>query len=166
MLKALEQGKISWDLASTDPDVQTWSAYRKNCGNILPELKRTKLIDERGVWRDARAPLYVELWQRYRWGFMIQEHRPALLQLSAPEREALLRWRIEDGTSFDTQARLNATLEAEQYLPGYPVELARALILIEADQRPAAIDSLRAAAQRKPHDAKIKRWLELAQRAK
>lgn len=166
LLVALGAGKVTWEIASADPDVTAWSGYRKNCGNILPELARTKLIDQRGGWRDERAPLYFELWQRYRWAFMIQEHRPALLQLSPVEREALLRWRIEDGGSFDHAARLRALDEARDKLTGYPFALAHALILIERGDQAAALDSLRAARQEQPQDRDIERWLGLLEAKK
>jgi hypothetical protein len=159
MLKALGEGKISWEVATTDPDPVAWALYRQNCGNILPELLRTKLIDEKGHWRDALAPLRLELWQRYRWAFMIQEQRPALLQLSALEREALLRWRIEDGVSFPTEARLRALDEARDLLPDYPAPLVHALILREAGDDAGALASLRAAQAAHPEDRYIAGWI-------
>jgi hypothetical protein len=143
----LAAGKVTLEEATRDPDYETYSSYRRACGNVLGMLKARRLVDGEGQWEDpATGPALLELLQRYRWAFLANtQHRPQ--ELMAPlDLESLTRWRIGAVESFSHAERMQFARMARESDPDYPTAMAIALLYREAGQEERGATELSRAA--------------------
>jgi len=147
------------DRATTDPPFDAFGVYRRNCGNLLGELHRRGLVDDEARWTFERAPVVAAIMQRYIFA-SLNTRTPPANQLTAPERELFLRWRIETPGAFSLKERLRYVDEIDSYLPDYPAEAALFLVLASEDL-PRAKSILRnRISSSSAHRARHVAWLE------
>ncbi len=161
--KDLAAKKLTLEAAIEDPDYETYSSYRRSCGNVLGMLKARRLVDKQGQWQDpSTGPALLELLQRYRWAFLANtQHRPQ--ELIAPaDLKALTRWRIGAVESFSHEERFQSARTARESESGYPSAMALALLYREMGQEERGATELsRAATLAKGSERKAyEKWLK------
>ncbi len=140
--KDLEQGKLTLEQATADADFETYTVYRKFCGNMLGELHNRGLLDEKGQWRSVRAKKIGSILERYRWAHMFRLYADPITQLAPIEREILTRWRVEDPQAFKLDTRERFIDALHHHVPHYPEGVAEAMIAYERGNKQDAAEIL------------------------
>lgn len=136
-------GKLTVELARTDPPIAQYADYRQGCGKLIPELIALKLMDGQLQWRRDDAPLIMELLQRYRWaGLAARMQQPAAL-ISPIEWQALSRWRILDPEAFPIKRRIYLASLVNAEVLGQEPQLVMARLELEQGRREQAVTLLK-----------------------
>ena len=127
--QALDAGSLTWEQATSDPDFEAHSVYRRNCGNMAAQMHTMGLMDRHARWTSESSHLLGLLLGRMRWARLQNIYGPALEQLSKPEQQAFLVWGLgQEATPVEKTRMLEALLALD---PTYPEVRARALIALE-----------------------------------
>lgn len=148
----LARGELTLEQATTDPDFERYATYRRNCGNMLGELHRRGLVDDRGQFEGERERELARILQRFRWAYTAHLYRPPLEQLPELEREILARWRVEDADAFSIEERQRYLNELLRYVPSYPEGVALAMLAYEAGDKRRAAEIVSRFLNQSPHD--------------
>ena len=169
LLSDLRTGDIGLEQAKTDPPADTYAAYRRNCGNLLPTLIERNLVDASGHWTEPvdLTRTIVDILQRYRWADIIRSRRPPLQQLTDYERRLLTRWRIESSDAYPLEQRrayLSTLEDNPDLMPDYDITLARAKLAYAANNLERAHEILKSHAGEQSHGGgrygRALHWLE------
>lgn len=157
LLSDIQSQKISLDDAQRNPPEQAYEAYRRNCGNVLPFLRQTNLVDAQAKWTDPDSgPAVFGVLSRYRWAHLIDLRARPMAQLTPAERELLMRWRVEDTQAYPTAKRREFLKQADAELEGYPALLAEGRLAIESGDWEAGLRHWEKACAASPGDAALR----------
>lgn len=150
LLAAVQAGKISLQQARENPPPEQFSAYRDNCGKMLPMLITRGLVTPQGTWQTAAAPAIADISARYRWAHIIADQRSPWMLLTPYEARIFARWRIEEAQGYSTEKRLEFLAEYAQLFPKENTDFARGVLAFRADDLPAALKSFERLAAAQP----------------
>lgn len=160
VLEAIAADRVAFETMTQDPP-EEFDGYRKSCGNVLPELKRSGLVDTSGRWTNAElGPVLLDIFYRYRFGSIIALRTPALQQLLPYERELFWRWQIET-EHFNMKARLSAArkgIAARTDSETYPTPLELAKLYVQVDEFQLAQESLQPWCDKNPTERQLQRY--------
>ncbi len=138
----IKAGKTTLQKAMEDADFETYQLYRKNCGNMLSQLHQRKMINEDGSWRSTDDKMLASILQRYRWAYLVHLYVNPLELLTESERQAFLRWRVEDKDAFSMEQRKKYLEDIYKYIPEYPKGMAEAMFAYEQGNTARAAEIL------------------------
>ncbi len=126
LLDAVQDEELTMEQAIESPPLESFEAYRQNCGNLLAYLKERDLVDDSGQWTRDDAPILVDIRQRYRWIDEIRGHYYPVQKLMSPyELKVFYRWRVED-EAYSLSTRRDFLRTAKTLMPDFYGPLAEA----------------------------------------
>ena len=109
---------------------------------MLSQLHQRKMINEDGSWRSTDDKMLASILQRYRWAYLVHLYVNPLELLTESERQAFLRWRVEDKDAFSMEQRKKYLEDIYKYIPEYPKGMAEAMFAYEQGNTARAAEIL------------------------
>jgi hypothetical protein len=150
LLGAVQRGELTIEDAKHNPPADTYSAYRANCGKLLPTLVERGLVSEDGEWSTKDAPLIVDILSRYRWAHIIHDQKDPWAQLTREGARGFARWRVEQASGYTLAQRRNFLDKLVMQFPDYNATFTAGVLAYQAEDYDTALTHFEKLAEAQP----------------
>jgi hypothetical protein len=134
LLDDIVERRVTMDAALSGDLGEDYDRYKRNCGHVMPVLRKHELVTADGEWRrPAYGPVLFDVLQRWRFASQVSNHVHPADGVSPADYRAMTEWRLMVPEAFSPSDRYQKLASARSKPPvGLNLDRAEAYIAAAA----------------------------------